>query len=159
MNIHFKLSAIAVLISVTTIANAQLTSSTGAVNYTGSASVTATQNLPTQGPSFGTASLTNTNNGATAANVAVNQFNATTGVLTGVDLQLSSNRTQTISGTGYKNNGAGKTMSGSGTSEALLSVSGVSATFSPAIALTGDSCSLRSGGTGLINCAWGPKTG
>jgi len=129
MKTNFQLTAVAVLLSASGISHAALTSTAGPVNFSGSASVTAT--------SGAVASATNSNNGATIANVALGQFNASNGVLTGVDLQLTSNRTQTINGVGNKNNGPGRTVNGSGTSSALLSASGVSASFAPNLTQAG----------------------
>lgn len=150
MNMNFQLTAIAALLSISGISQAALTTSSGAVGFNGSASVTA----------IGTSvlSATNTNNGAAVANVAIGQFDAATGVLIGADLNLTSNRTQTISGTGYKNNGAGKTMSGSGTSTAGLAAAGINMNLAPAISQSGGSCSLAQGRTGYISCDWGPNT-
>ena len=104
------------------------------------------------------ASATNSNNGAAIANVALGQFNASNGVLTGVDVQLSSNRTQTINVFGNKNNGPGRTVNGSGTSDALLFASGVSASFAPNLSQAGTGCALAHGPTGPVNCSWGPNT-
>ena len=157
MKTEFQLAAMAVLLGANGLSQATLISTTGPISFGGSASVTAQQDLPNQGGASGPASLTNSNNGAAVANVSVNQFNPASGVLTGVDLQLSSDRTQTIRGSGYKNNGAAKTMTGSGLSNAALTAGGASATFAT-ISQTGGSCSLATGGTGFITCTWGPST-
>jgi hypothetical protein len=150
MNMNFQLIACAVLSGVSGISQAALTTTSGPVSFNGSASVTAS----------GTSvlSATNTNNGATVANVALGQFDAAKGVLTGADVQLISSRTQTISGTGYKNNGPGRNASGSGISTAGLNAAGVSADFSPALSQAGDLCSLAQGPTGNVTCGWGPST-
>ncbi len=150
MKTNFQLTAITALLSVSGISQAALTTTSGPVNFSGSASVTAS----------GTSVLssTNNNNGATAAHVALDQFNAANGVLTGADVQLISSRTQTLSGTGYKNNGPGRDAGGSGASTAALIGPGVNAPFTPAISQTGGSCSLAQGPTGFITCGWGPST-
>jgi hypothetical protein len=122
----------------------------GPVSFSGSASVTATGGQ--------VASATNFNNGATIANVALGQFDAANGVLTGVDIQLTSNRTQTINGSGNKNNGPGRTVNGSGISNALMSAAGVSAAFAPNLTQAGSGCALAHGPTGPVNCGWGPNT-
>ncbi|MCK9605320.1 MAG: hypothetical protein M0R33_02595 [Methylomonas sp.] len=150
MSTNFQLTAIAVLLGVSGVSQAALTTTSGPVGFNGSASVTAT------GP--GVLSATNSNNGATIASVGLGQFNAAVGVLTDVNLQLNSNRTQTISGVGNKNNGPGRTASGSGASDALLSAVGISASFAPNLTQAGSGCSLAMGPTGAINCSWGPQT-
>ncbi|MCQ8116151.1 hypothetical protein [Methylomonas rosea] len=150
MTRHFQLTAIAVLLGVSGIAQAALTVTSGPVSFSGSASVTATGGQ--------VASATNSNNGATIANVALGQFDAANGVLTGVDIQLTSNRTQTINGTGNKNNGPGRTVNGSGTSNASLSAAGVSAIFAPNLTQAGSGCALAHGPTGPVSCSWGPNT-
>jgi hypothetical protein len=104
------------------------------------------------------ASATSNNNGATAANVALGQFNAALGVLTGVDLQLTSNRQQVIDGAGYKNNGPGRDASGKGSSTAAMIAIGAAANFSTAISQTGGSCALAHGPTGFTECSWGPNS-
>lgn len=150
MSINLQLTAVAGLLAVSGISQAALTTTTGPVAFSGSAQVTATGGQ--------VASATNNNNGAAVANVALGQFNAASGVLTGVDVQLNSNRTQTISGGGNKNNGPGRTVNGSGTSNALLSASGVTANFAPNLTQAGSGCSLAMGPTGPISCTWGPNT-
>ncbi len=150
MSTKFQLSTIAALLSISGISQAALTSSSGAASFSGSASVTATGS--------GVTSKTTTNNNASIANVALGQFDANTGVLTGVELQLDSNRIQVIDGIGNKNNGPGRTANGSGTSSALLSAAGVSASFAPNLTQAGTGCSLAMGPTGPINCSWGPNT-
>ncbi|PKD42323.1 PEP-CTERM sorting domain-containing protein [Methylomonas sp. Kb3] len=150
MTRHFQLTAIAVLLGVSGIAQAALTVTSGPVSFSGSASVTATGGQ--------VASTTNSNNGATIANVALGQFDVANGVLTGVDIQLTSNRTQTINGSGNKNNGPGRTVNGSGTSNALMSAAGVSAAFVPNLTQAGSGCALAHGPTGPVNCSWGPNT-
>lgn len=150
MKTSFQLTAITVLLGVSSISQAALTSTSGIQSFSGSASVTA------NGASV--LSATNSNNGAIAANVALGQFNAATGVLTGVDLQLNSNRTQTINGVGNKNNGPGRTANGNGTSNAVLSAAGVNAVFAPNLTQAGTGCALAQGPTGAINCSWGPNT-
>ena len=149
MKTNFQLTSVAVLLSVSGISQAALTNTSGPVIFSGSASVTATGGQ--------VASATNSNNGATVASVALNQFDTTNGVLTGVDLQLNSNRTQTINGFGNKNNGPGRTVNGSGSSSALLSGAGVSAGFAPNLTQAGAGCSLAHGPTGPVNCTWGPN--
>lgn len=150
MKTSFQLTAITVLLGVSGISQAALTSTSGPVSFSGSASVTATGGQ--------VASATNSNNGATIASVALGQFDASNGVLTGVDLQLNSNRTQTINGFGNKNNGPGRTVNGSGSSSALLSGAGVSASFAPNLTQAGTGCALAHGPTGPVNCTWGPNT-
>lgn len=140
--------AVAALLTTSGVSQA-LTVSSGSVSFTGSASVSAN--------AHNALTATITNNGASVANVAMGQFNAATGVLTGADIQLSSSRTQTIDGSGYKNNGAPKTASGSGTANAALNASGVSATFST-LTQAGGSCNLAGGPTGNITCGWAPVT-
>ena len=156
MSMKLQLTTIAALLSVSGISQAALTTSSGATAFNGSAQVTASQSYPNTPSGTGPLNATNTNNGASIANVGLSQFNAATGVLTGVDLQVSSSRSQTISGSGYKGNGAGKTASGNGSSTASVTAAGASLAFLPAIALTGGSCSLATGGTGSISCNWGP---
>jgi hypothetical protein len=150
MKTNFQLTAITVLLGMSGISQAALTINSGQVSFNGSASVTAS----------GTSvlSATNNNNGVTVANVALGQFDAANGVLTRADVQLISNRTQTISGTGYKNNGPGRDSSGSGISTAGLNAAGVSAAFSPALSQAGGLCSLAHGPTGNVACGWGPGT-
>jgi hypothetical protein len=150
MNTKFQLTTIAVLLGVSGISHAALTVSTGPIAFNGSASVTAS------GTSV--ASAINNNNGATAANVVLGQFNTTLGVLTGVDLQLTSNRLQVIDGTGYKNNGPGRDASGNGSSTAAMIAIGAAANFSTAISQTGGSCALAHGPTGYTQCSWGPNS-
>jgi hypothetical protein len=150
MNKNFQLTAIAALMTVSGVSQAALTTSSGPVNFSGLASVTAT--------GAGVTTSTRTNNGATIANVALGKFDASNGVLTAVDLQLASNRIQVIDGVGNKNNGPGRTANGSGTSTALLSAAGVSAGFTPNLTQVGSGCTLAMGPTGAINCSWGPNT-
>lgn len=146
MNKKIRFSAGIALLGIGNLAHAALTSSVGPVSFDGSASVTSTANSQSSNSA--------TNNNAAAANVSVGQFNAATGVLTGVELQLSSNRTQTLEGNGTKAQGAARTASGSGTSTAALTAPGISNTFTPAITQTGTGCSLSAG---LGNsCTWGP---
>ena len=142
MQVHFQLTAIALLLGASGISQAALTTTSGPINFTGSASVTAAQDYPNDPYASGPKSLTNTNDGASAATVSVARFNAAMGVLTGVDLQLNSNRTQSISGSGYKGNGEGKTVSGSGASSAALVAAGAQIPLAPAISLEGGSCSF-----------------
>lgn len=156
MNTTFKLTTLCVLLGVSGISHAALTSSSGTANFSGSASVTAAQNtLVFQGPNFIAASSTSSNNNAPIATASLGQFNAATGVLTGVEWQLNSNRSQTLSGTGSKNQGPGRTASGSGISTAALDASGVNLAFTPAITPTTGSCALSSGPS-ASNCSWGP---
>lgn len=149
MNNIFQLTSIAALMGISGLVHAGLTTSSGVENFNGSASVgaTATRQL----------SASNNNNNASVATVSLGQFDGSLGVLTGVELQLNSSRTQSVDGTGYKYNGAGKTASGSGTSTAALSASGFSAAFAPAIAQSGSGCGLAMGMTGYISCGWGPE--
>ncbi|MCQ8104278.1 hypothetical protein NP590_09185 [Methylomonas sp. SURF-2] len=147
---NLQLTAVAALLAVSASSQAALTVNSGPVDFSGSASVTATGS--------GVLSASNSNNGSTVANVALSQFDANFGVLTGVDLQLTSNRTQVINGVGNKNNGPGRTANGSGTSSALLSAAGVSASFAPNLTQSGTGCGLAMGMTGPINCSWGPDT-
>lgn len=146
----FQLTTIAALMGVSGISQAALTTSTGPVAFSGTASVTATANS--------TLSTSANNNNASAASVSLGQFNAATGVLTGVDVAISSNRTQSIQGVGSKNNGPGRTASGSGTSTAALTAPGISNSFAPAITQAGTGCDLAMGPTGAISCTWGPNT-
>lgn len=150
MKLNFQLTAIAALLSVSGFSQAALTTTSSSVNFSGSASVTATGGQVN--------SATKSNNAASIANVAIGQFNAADGVLTGVELQLTSDRTQTINGVGNKNNGPARTINGSGTSNALLSAPGISTDFAPNLTQTGTGCSLAHGPTGAINCSWGPNT-
>lgn len=150
MNSKLPVSLSAALLGVNGLAHAALTTSVGPVSFNGSASVTATANS--------VLSATNSNNNAAVATVGLGQFNASLGVLTGVDLTLNSSRTQSIEGVGTKGNGPGRTANGSGTSTAALTAPGISSTFTPAVTLTGAGCSLASGPTGNISCSWGPTT-
>ncbi|MCQ8127452.1 hypothetical protein [Methylomonas rivi] len=150
MSTNFQLTAVAGLLAVSGISQAALTTSSGAVGFSGSASVSAS------GTSV--ASASNSNNNASIANVSLGQFNAANGVLTGVDLQLTSNRLQVIDGYGYKNNGPGRDASGSGSSTAALAAIGAAANFSTAISQTGGACSLAMGPTGFTECSWGPNS-
>jgi hypothetical protein len=84
------------------------------------------------------------------------QFNASAGVLTGVEVQLNSSRTQTLSGSGSKAQGPSRTASGSGTSTAELTAPGIASTFTPSITQTNAGCTLSQGPSG--SCAWGPTT-
>lgn len=144
-----KLISLAIaLIGASGIARAELTTSSGATAFSGSASVTATANSAT--------SATATNNNAAIATVGVAQFDASTGVLMGATVQLDSSRTQTISGVGSKNNGPGRDANGSGTSTASLSAAGVSNSFTTPITAAGTGCTLAMGATGAISCSWGP---
>lgn len=149
MSTNFQLTAIAGLMAVSGISQAALTTFSAAVGFSGSASVSAS------GTSV--ASASNSNNNASIANVSLGQFNAANGVLTGVDLQLTSNRLQVIDGYGYKNNGPGRDASGSGSSTAALAAIGAAANFSTAISQTGGACSLAMGPTGFTDCSWGPN--
>lgn len=150
MSMKLQLTTIAALLSVSGISQAALTTTSGAVDFSGSAAVTATGS--------GITSKTTTINNASIANVGLSQFNASTGVLTGVNLQLNSNRIQIIDGVGNKNNGPGRTANGSGTSNALITAAGVAASFAPNLTQAGTGCSLAMGPTGAINCSWGPNT-
>ncbi|PPD33036.1 MAG: PEP-CTERM sorting domain-containing protein [Methylomonas sp.] len=149
MSINLQLTAVAGLLAVSGISQAALTTTTGPVSFSGSATVSAS----------GTSVLskTNSNNNASIANVSLGQFNAANGVLTGVDLQLTSNRQQTIDGYGYKNNGPGRDASGSGSSTAAMAAIGAAANFATAITQTGGACSLAHGPTGFTDCSWGPN--
>lgn len=157
MIINFQLTAVAALLALSGVSQAALTTTSGSISFSGSASVKASQSIPFQGPNFTSASSSNTNNGATIADIALGKFDSSIGVLTGVDLQLSSNRSQTINGTGNKNQGPGRTASGSGSSDAALNAVGVSTTFSPAITQAGGSCALAMGPS-ASNCSWGQIT-
>ena len=150
MNNFFQLTSIAALMGISGFSHANLTTSSGQENFSGSASVSAI--------STSQLSVSNSNNNAAVATVSLNQFDASLGVLTGVELQLKSNRIQTISGTGFKNNGPDRTANGSGMSTASLSTSGFNAVFAPAISQSGSGCGLAHGPTGFINCGWGPET-
>lgn len=150
MRINFQLTAVAALLAVSGISQAALTTSSGPVSFNGSVTVSAS--------GISKASVVNNNNGASVANVALGQFNAATGVLTGVEVQLSSNRLQVIDGYGYKNNGPGRDASGSGSSTAAMAAIGAAANFSTAISLAGGSCSLAHGPTGFTDCSWGPDS-
>lgn len=144
-----QLTVTAAMLGMSGLSHAALTTTVGPVNFNGTAAVTATA----------TNALTATanNNNATAANVALGQFNAATGVLTGASLTLDSNRTQTISGGGTKSMGPGRTANGSGTSTAALTAFGVNTTYTPAITQAGTGCSLAMG-MSSAPCSWGPKT-
>ncbi len=146
----FQLTAITALLSITGISQAALTTSSGSVAFSGSATVSAS--VTSQ------ASASNSNNGANIANLSLGQFNAATGVLTGVELQLASNRQQVIDGYGYKYNGPGRDASGSGSSTAALTAIGAAANFSTAISQAGGACSLAHGPTGFTECSWGPNS-
>ena len=146
MNVKLISLAIA-LIGASGVSHAELSSTSGS-SFAGSASVTATANS--------VASATSSNNNAAIATVGVGQFDAATGVLMGASVQVDSSRTQTISGVGSKNNGPGRDASGSGSSTASFSASGVSNSFSTPITAAGSGCSLASGPTGAISCNWGP---
>lgn len=150
MHNSFKFTAVSFLLGISGMAQAALSTSSGAVNFSGSASVTATGGQ--------VSSATNSNNGAAIASVALGQFDAANGVLIGVDLQLESGRSQTISGGGNKNNGPGRTVNGSGVSNALLSAAGVIANFAPDLTQAGSGCALAHGPTGPVNCSWGPNS-
>lgn len=150
MSINLQLTAVAGLLAVSGMSQAALTTTSGPVAFSGSAQVSAS------GTSV--ASASNSNNNASIANVSLGQFNATNGVLTGVDLQLTSNRQQTIDGYGYKNNGPGRDASGSGSSTAAMAAIGAAANFATAIAQTGGACSLEHGPTGFKECSWGPNS-
>lgn len=150
MKFPIRLAIAAALSGAGGYSHAALVSTAGPVAFSGTASVTATANSVT--------SATNSNDNATAATVSLPQFDASLGVLTGVEVGLSSSRTQTIQGTGNKNNGPARTAAGSGTSTAALTAPGVSATFTPALTQSHSGCSLAQGPTGAISCAWGPST-
>lgn len=152
MKFNFQQSAVAAaLLSVSGASHAALTTSSAPVNFSGSASVFAS------GTSV--ASKTVSNNNAAIANVALGQFNAANGVLMGVDLQLTSNRQQTIDGYGYKNNGPDRIANGSGTSTAALTAIGAAADFATPITQAGSSgCALPHGPTGFKDCSWGPES-
>lgn len=146
----FQLTTIATLLGASSLSHAELTTNSGSENFSGSASVSAS--------STSQLSASNANNNASVAIVSLGQFDSSLGVLTGVELQLDSTRTQTLDGAGYKNNGPQRTAGGNGTSTAAISVSGVSTVFSPAISQTGSGCGLAGGMTGYISCNWAPET-
>ena len=150
MSINFKLAAVAVLLGVSGISQAALTMTSGPVSFNGTAAVSASGTSKT--------SVSNNNNEAGLANVALGQFNAAAGVLMGVDLQLASSRQQVIDGYGYKYNGPGRDASGNGSSTAAMTAIGAAANFSTAISLAGGSCSLAQGPTGFTECSWGPNS-
>ncbi|WP_300288464.1 PEP-CTERM sorting domain-containing protein [Nitrosomonas sp.] len=150
MKYIYQFAATAILAGIGNFSHASLTTSSGVQSFSGNASVTATSTSKT--------AVSNTNNNASVATVSLGQFDTSIGVLTGVELQLKSSRTQTIDGTGFKNNGPGRTASGSGTSSALLSTSGFNAAFTPNITQTGSGCGLAMGMTGYISCNWGSQT-
>ena len=149
MSINFKLTAVAALLGVSGISQAALTTTTGPVSFSGSATVSAS--------GISVLSASNSNNNASIANVSLGQFNAANGVLTGVDLQLTSNRQQTIDGYAYKYNGPGRDASGSGSSTAAMAAIGAAANFTTAITQEGGACSLAHGPTGFTECGWGPN--
>ena len=149
MKINLQLTAIAALLGISGIAQAALTTSTSAVNFSGSASVTATASSAS--------TATANNNGATIATVSLGQFDSSLGVLTGTNITLNSDRTQSISGAGNKNQGPGRTANGSGTSTAALSAPGVTTSYTPAITVSGSGCGLAMGPTSS-SCSWGPST-
>ncbi|QPK62823.1 PEP-CTERM sorting domain-containing protein [Methylomonas sp. LL1] len=150
MNMNFQLTAIVALLAVSGISQAALTTSSASASFNGSANVSASVTSKT--------SASATNNGASVANVSLGQFNAATGVLTGVDLQLTSNRQQIIDGYGYKNNGPGRDASGSGSSTATMAAIGAAANFATAISQAGGACSLAHGPTGFTECSWGSNS-
>lgn len=150
MKYIYQFAATAILAGIGNFSHASLTTSSGVQSFSGNASVTATSTSKT--------AVSNTNNNASVATVSLGQFDTSIGVLTGVELQLKSSRTQTIDGTGFKNNGPGRTASGSGTSSALLSTSGFNAAFTPNITQTGSGCGLAMDMTGYISCNWGSQT-
>ena len=150
MSINIQLTAVAALLAVSGVSQAALSTTSGPVSFNGSVAVSAS--------GISKASVGNNNNGAGLANVALGQFNAATGVLMGVDLQLASSRQQIIDGYGYKNNGPARDASGSGSSTAAMVAIGAAANFSTAISLAGGSCSLAHGPTGFTECSWGPNS-
>jgi hypothetical protein len=115
---------------------------TPSVSFSDSTSVTDTE---------GGASSTS-NDGASLGSTAVNQFDATTGVLTGATINLVSTRTQSVTvtavapgngnGNGNGNGGNTVTSSGSGSSTAGITSPGASYTTSPTINASG-SCSAK----------------
>jgi len=143
-----QLTLTAAMLGMSGLSHAALTTTVGPVDFNGTVAVTATANS--------VSSATANNNNATAANVALGQFNAATGVLSGANLTLNSSRTQTISGGGTKTMGPGRTANGSGTSTAALSAPGINTTYTPAITQAGAGCSLAMGPTS-DSCSWGPN--
>jgi hypothetical protein len=148
MNSLTKIALATALLGSGGIAQAQLNTTSSLGSFSGSANVTALASS--------VASATNTNNNAVVATVGLGQFDGATGVLVGANIQLTSDRVQSISGVGSKNNGPGRDANGSGSSTAALAAAGVSTTFTPAVILAGSGCSLAMGMTGSISCSWGP---
>ncbi|MCC6916906.1 PEP-CTERM sorting domain-containing protein [Nitrosomonas sp.] len=157
MKYVYQFTAVTLLTGLSSLSHAALTTSSGVQNFSGSAAVTAA-GTSSGGMNSSLTNATNTNSNASVATVSLGQFDSSFGVLTGVELQLNSGRTQTISGTGFKNNGPGRTASGSGTSSALLSTPGFNTVFAPNLTQAGANCGLGMGMTGNISCGWGPQT-
>ncbi|MDP1558358.1 MAG: choice-of-anchor E domain-containing protein [Nitrosomonas sp.] len=156
MKYIYHFAAVTVLTGISGFSHASLATSSGVQSFSGSAAVTATGTSTGAGAPLTNA--TNSNNNALISNVSLGQFDASLGVLTGVELQLNSSRVQAIDGTGFKNNGPGRTAGGSGTSSASLSAPGLDAVFAPNITQIGTGCGLAMGMTGFIQCGWGPQT-
>lgn len=149
MQNKFQYASIVFLMSASGISQAALNSSSGAIAFSGSSTLSAS--------STSQASVSASNNNAAIATVGLGQFDAATGVLLGADISLTSNRNQSLVGTGYKNNGPGRDANGSGNSTASLSAPGANVGFTSAISLAGSGCSLAMGPTGYISCGWGPS--
>jgi hypothetical protein len=107
---------------------------TPVVSFSDSASVTDTD------VSAGSTS----NDDASLGSTALEQFDATTGVLTGATINLVSTRTQsvTVSAAAVGNGGKSVTSNGSGSSTASITAPGASYTTSPAINASG-SCTAK----------------
>ncbi|MDP3538707.1 MAG: PEP-CTERM sorting domain-containing protein [Azonexus sp.] len=150
MNNLTRIALATALLGSAGMAQAQLNASTASSAFSGSASASATASS--------VASASGTNNNVAIATVGVGQFDSSTGVLVGANIQLNSERLQSISGTGSKNNGPGRDANGSGSSTAAFSASGASSTFATPATLAGSGCSLAMGPTGAISCNWGPTT-
>lgn len=151
----YQFAAASMLAGMSSFTYASLTVSSGVQSFTGSVGVVAAGTSAGHGAPL--TSHTNSNDNAVVSTVSLGQFDTSLGVLTGVELQLNSSRTQIIEGTGYKNNGPGRTASGNGASSALLSAPGFDASFAPNITQTGSGCALAHGPTGYIQCGWGPE--
>ncbi|MGB4065538.1 MAG: PEP-CTERM sorting domain-containing protein [Azonexus sp.] len=145
-----KIALATALLGCAGVAQAQLNTSTATSAFSGSASASATASS--------VLSATGTNNNAAIATVGIGQFDSTTGVLVGANIQLNSERLQSISGTGSKNNGPGRDANGSGSSTAAFSASGASGAFGTPATVAGSGCSLAMGPTGAISCNWSPTT-
>jgi hypothetical protein len=128
-----NLAFIGIILAAPTMAHAVLISST-TYAFTGSATVTDTEG-----------GGSTSQNGASLGTTSINQFNSNLGVLTGINLGVTSTRTQTTLVTSTAGGGTGSnstvTSSGTGTSTANITAPGMNTTFS-SISLD-DSCSAK----------------